>query len=95
MASAKKGRHRSAIPSLPDVQHPHDALMTELTQPIVEPDSPTTERRADERGQGVIEYAFILILIAITLIIALQTLGHQTTNLFSNIQNGISTASGH
>ncbi|HEX6492655.1 MAG TPA: Flp family type IVb pilin [Candidatus Dormibacteraeota bacterium] len=70
--------------------------MTDRTEPILDPETETApERRRGERGQGLIEYAFILILIAITLIIALQTLGHQTTNLFSNIQNGISTATGH
>jgi Flp pilus assembly pilin Flp len=82
-------------PSRPEMC-PYDPPMTNSTELDLEPEAgETPQRRHGERGQGLIEYAFILILIAITLIIALQTLGHQTTNLFSNIQNGISTASGN
>jgi len=54
---------------------------------------PSTEaapqRRRAERGQGMIEYAFILILIAIALLIALQVLSGQTATLYSNISNAI------
>ena len=69
--------------------------MTDTTQPSMVPESETApERRSAERGQGMIEYAFILVLIAITLIIALQTLGHQTNDLFSNIQSAVGGAAG-
>ena len=51
-------------------------------------------RRRSERGQGVVEYAFILILVAILLILAVQVLGHQTTQLYSNINNGLLTSGG-
>jgi Flp pilus assembly pilin Flp len=47
--------------------------------------------RRDERGQGMVEYAFILILIAIAVLVALQVLGHTTNNLYSNIANGLNT----
>jgi Flp pilus assembly pilin Flp len=47
------------------------------------------QRRDGESGQGMVEYVFIVVLIAIAVIIALQVLGHTTNNLFSNISNGL------
>jgi len=38
-----------------------------------------------EQGQGLVEYALILALIALIVVIALITTGHQLINLFSNI----------
>ena len=74
---------------------PYDPAMTDTTQPNLDPETETaSERLSGERGQGMIEYAFILVLIAITLIIALQTLGHQTNDLFSNIQSAVGSAAG-
>ena len=52
------------------------------------------DRRASERGQGLVEYAFILILVAILLILAVQVLGHQTGSLYSNVANGLTSAGG-
>jgi pilus assembly protein Flp/PilA len=43
----------------------------------------------DEDGQGLVEYAFILVLIAMAVLIALQVLGKATNNLYSNIANGL------
>jgi len=53
-----------------------------------------TTRRRSERGQGMVEYAFILILVAILLILAVQVLGHQTSQLYSNINNGLAPGGG-
>jgi Flp pilus assembly pilin Flp len=79
----------------PEIE-PYDPAMTDSTELIRDPETDTTpEPRNGERGQGMIEYAFILILIAITLLIALQVLGNQTTNIYSNIQNAVGTAQGH
>lgn len=39
----------------------------------------------NERGQGLVEYALILVLIAVVTITAITTLGHKTENVFSNI----------
>ena len=39
----------------------------------------------EESGQGLIEYALILFLIAIVVIVALTTLGKKTNNVFTNI----------
>lgn len=43
----------------------------------------------DEEGQGMVEYALILVLIAIVVIVILQVVGHQVNNVFSNISNGL------
>ena len=44
----------------------------------------------DEEGQGMVEYALILVLIAIVVIVILTVLGKQVNNVFSNISNGLS-----
>jgi pilus assembly protein Flp/PilA len=43
----------------------------------------------DEEGQGMVEYALILVLIAIVVIVILQVVGKQVNNVFSNISNGL------
>ena len=45
--------------------------------------------RDDERGQGLVEYGLILILIAIVVIVVLGVVGHQVNNVFSNVSNGL------
>jgi len=45
---------------------------------------------APEKGQGLVEYALILVFIAMVVIIIVQVLGHQVNNVFSNISNGLS-----
>lgn len=47
--------------------------------------------RAQEReeGQGLVEYALILVLIAVVVIVILGIVGHQVNNVFSNISNGL------
>jgi pilus assembly protein Flp/PilA len=49
---------------------------------------PKLER--DEEGQGLVEYALILVLIAIVVIVILSVLGKQVNNAFSNVSNGLS-----
>jgi len=44
----------------------------------------------DQEGQGMVEYALILVLIAIVVIVVLQVVGKQVNNVFSNISNGLS-----
>jgi len=46
-------------------------------------------RRAASRGQGMVEYALILVLIAVVVIVVLKAVGTQTANVFSNISNGL------
>ena len=47
------------------------------------------ERFTDEDGQGMVEYALILVLIAVVVIIVLSTVGKQVENVFSNISSGL------
>jgi Flp pilus assembly pilin Flp len=52
--------------------------------------APTSRRRDDERGQGLVEYGLMIILIAIFVIVVVGVMGHQTNNVFSNVSNGLS-----
>ena len=45
--------------------------------------------RDDERGQGLVEYGLILVLIAIVVIVILGVVGQQVNNVFSNVSNGL------
>ena len=42
-----------------------------------------------QSGQGLVEYALILVLIAVALIVVLSTVGIQVNNVFSNVSAGI------
>jgi len=42
-------------------------------------------RSRRQRGQGLVEYALILALVALIVVIALIVSGHQLINVFSNI----------
>lgn len=42
-----------------------------------------------EEGQGMIEYALILVLIAVVVVLILSTVGTKVTNMFSNVSNGL------
>lgn len=43
----------------------------------------------NEKGQGLVEYALILVLIAIVVIIAMQVLGRSTSNTFTEVGSTI------
>lgn len=43
-----------------------------------------------EKGQGLVEYALILVLIAIVVIVALGALGDTVNNTFTKINSGLS-----
>jgi len=45
-----------------------------------------------EEGQGLVEYALILVLVALIVIAILMVLGPQIGNVFSRITSGLSTA---
>ena len=45
---------------------------------------------AKEDGQGLVEYALILVLIAIVVIGILTVLGNKVSTVFSNINSGLS-----
>lgn len=42
-----------------------------------------------ERGQGLVEYALILVLVAVVVIAVLTLLGPQIANTFSMVTNGM------
>ena len=42
-----------------------------------------------EEGQGMVEYALILVLIAIVVIVILAVVGHKVSTVFSNINSGL------
>ena len=44
-----------------------------------------------ESGQGMMEYALILVLIALIVIVILSTVGKRVNNVFSNISHGLSS----
>jgi len=43
----------------------------------------------DEEGQGMVEYALILVLIAVVVILVVSTVGKQVSNVFSNVSKGL------
>jgi len=47
----------------------------------------------DEEGQGLVEYALILVLVSIVCIVILTTVGSQANNVFSKISSTLATAS--
>ena len=44
-----------------------------------------------EQGQGLVEYALILVLVAIVVIAILLLVGPKIANIFSKITNGLSS----
>ncbi|MGB7970764.1 MAG: Flp family type IVb pilin [Candidatus Deferrimicrobiaceae bacterium] len=48
----------------------------------------------DEEGQGLVEYALIILLVAIAVIGLLTTLGTNVGNVFSNISSTLTGAGG-
>ncbi len=42
-----------------------------------------------EEGQGLVEYALILVLVAVVVIVILALLGPAIGNIFSNVMNSI------
>jgi Flp pilus assembly pilin Flp len=49
----------------------------------------TQTTRRGQRGQGMVEYAFILVLVAMVVLVSVVVLGKQTSNLYSNISSGL------
>jgi pilus assembly protein Flp/PilA len=52
---------------------------------------PTTRLHDDERGQGLVEYGLLVVLVAIFVIVVVAVVGHQANNVFSNVSNGLSS----
>ena len=47
------------------------------------------EAADDEQGQGMVEYALILVLIAVVVILVVSTVGKDVSNVFSNVSKGL------
>ena len=48
--------------------------------------------RGRQRGQGMVEYALILVLVSIVVIVVLLTMGRQINNVFSNVVVALSSS---
>lgn len=48
----------------------------------------------DAKGQGLTEYALILVLVAVVVLAILMVLGPQIGNVFSRVTSGLQSASG-
>lgn len=44
----------------------------------------------NKKGQGLVEYALILVLIAIVVIVIMKVLGRTTSNVFSEVSSNLS-----
>lgn len=49
------------------------------------------EEHAGQRGQGMVEYALILVLVAVVVIVALTALGGQIQGVFHTITSTLNT----
>lgn len=50
--------------------------------------------RSGSPGQGMVEYSLILLLVAIAVIVIFVLVGHRVSDLYSNVNGGLKTASG-
>ncbi|MGH7611463.1 MAG: hypothetical protein ACREN4_05530 [Candidatus Dormibacteria bacterium] len=56
--------------------------------------SPACRVRSGSPGQGMVEYSLILLLVAMVVLVIFVVVGHRVSDLYSNISNGVNTASG-
>ncbi len=73
---------------------PASATTVDLDLPLCVEDETadgTRAARRGQRGQGMVEYAFILVLVAMVVLVSVVVLGKQTSNLYSNISSGLGT----
>ncbi len=72
---------------------PASAVVVDPTLRLDEDDEVVADtcpgRRRGQRGQGMVEYAFILVLVAMVVLVSVVVLGKQTSNLYSNISSGL------
>ncbi len=54
-------------------------------------DDARTRRMPRGFGQGVVEYALLLVLVALVVTVVLGTVGHQAQDMFSNLSHGLAT----
>src|ERR1700716_3768348 len=69
----------------PDLQPSTGILPTDELEMNTE--ATAGEGRDSERGQGMIEYCLIVVLIGIFVILTVQVLGHHVNTLYSNVRS--------
>jgi pilus assembly protein Flp/PilA len=52
-----------------------------------------SSEHSSERGQGMVEYALIIVLVAIGVVVAITAFGTQLQTVFNTIVNNLSTVS--
>jgi pilus assembly protein Flp/PilA len=52
----------------------------------------TRDRLRSQRGQGMVEYGLILVLVSLVVVAALLAVGSQLSTIFNNIINQLKTA---
>jgi pilus assembly protein Flp/PilA len=60
-------------------------LATREQKEVIEMTWRTANRVKQQHGQGMVEYALILVLVSIVVIVILLTMGNQIANVFSNV----------
>ena len=81
----------------PPIEPRRPAVTNDGNVPDFDPDEGTGSAEARARrlprgfGQGVVEYALLLVLIALVVSVVLGTVGHQAQNIFSNLSHGLAT----
>jgi pilus assembly protein Flp/PilA len=65
--------------------------MLELNTYIARRVTALGKRLRDQRGQGMVEYGLILVLVSIAVVIALTALGGQLNTVFNSIKNSLVT----
>ena len=53
------------------------------------PTAPVRHMLADDSGQGLVEYALVIALVALVAIAAMRVLGHKVSNALSNAANSM------
>jgi pilus assembly protein Flp/PilA len=54
---------------------------------------PSSTARPDQHGQGMVEYALIIVLVAIGVVVAITAFGTQLQTVFNTIVNNLSSIS--
>jgi pilus assembly protein Flp/PilA len=65
--------------------------MLELNTYIARRVTALAKRARGQRGQGMVEYGLILVLVSIAVVVALTALGGQLQTVFDTIKNGLVT----
>jgi pilus assembly protein Flp/PilA len=64
-----------------------------MTTGITSTDVQRSPEHLSERGQGMVEYALIIVLVAIGVVVAITAFGTQLQTVFNTIVNNLSTVS--